>query len=196
MGRTGIWIVVTALVLAIYAGPAAAQVSVAVGVGTPHVGASVVVGAPVYGAYPYYPPYPYAAPYPYYAPYYYPYAVPYGPVYYRSYPGYYGGAYYYRGAAPYYYRGGRPSYYRSGPAYNGRAPGYYGNGGGRGNGGGDANGGGTPYMGRYNDFAEGRPNSSNATDEDCGAFDSEVAWQWNDRECSKLLPGFACEEQL
>ena len=55
MGRKGIWIVVTALVLAIYAAPAAAQVSVAVGVGTPHVGASVVVGAPVYGAYPYYP---------------------------------------------------------------------------------------------------------------------------------------------
>src|SRR6188508_1145869 len=94
MGRKGIWIVVIALVLAIYAAPAAAQVSVAVGVGTPHVGAHVVVGAPVYGAYPYYPPYPYVAPYPYYEPYYYPYPVPYGPAYYRAYPGYYGGAYY------------------------------------------------------------------------------------------------------
>jgi len=137
MGRIGIRIVLTALVLAIYAAPAAAQVSVAVGVGTPHVGARVVVGAPVYGVYPYYP--PYVVPYPYYSPYYYyPYAVPYGRVYYRTYPGYYGGAapYYYRGAAPYYYRGGRP-YYRGGPTYNGRGPGYYGRGpAGRGNGGG------------------------------------------------------------
>ena len=140
MGRIGIRIVLTALVLAIYAAPAAAQVSVAVGVGTPHVGARVVVGAPVYGVYPYYPPYPpYAAPYPYYSPYYYyPYAGPYGRVYYRAYPGYYGGAapYYYRGAAPYSYRGGRP-YYRGGPTYNGRGSGYYGRGpAGRGNGGG------------------------------------------------------------
>ena len=137
MGRKVLWIVQIALVLAILATPAAAQVSVAVGVGGPHVGASVVVGAPVYGPYPYYPayvapyPYPYYAPYPYY---YYPYAVPYGP-YYRAYPRYYGGAYYRGGAAPYYYRGGRPYYYRGGAAPNGR-PGYGPGPANRGNGGG------------------------------------------------------------
>ncbi len=64
MGRNSIWIVQIALVLAIYAAPAEAQVSVAVGVGTPHVGASVVVGAPAYGVYPYYPYAPYPVPYP------------------------------------------------------------------------------------------------------------------------------------
>ena len=103
MGRKAIWLFGTALVLAIYSAPAAAQVSVGIGVGTPHVGASVVFGGPVYGVYPYGPaaPYPYPYPYPYYAPQYYnyPYAVPYGPAYYRGYQGYY------RGAAPYYYRG-------------------------------------------------------------------------------------------
>jgi hypothetical protein len=134
MGRKALWIVQVALVLAILATPAAAQVSVAINVGGPHVG--VVVGAPVYPYYPAYVapyPYPYYAPYPYY---YFPYAVPYGP-YYRAYPRYYGGtAYYNRGVAPYYYRGGgRPYYYRGGPA-NGR-PGYYAPGrANRGNGGG------------------------------------------------------------
>ena len=98
MGRKAIWFLGTALVLAIYSAPAAAQVSVGIGVGAPHVGVGVVVGAPVYGAYPYAPIGPYPYPYPYYAPYYhYPYAVPYGPVYYRPYQGYY------RGAAPYCY---------------------------------------------------------------------------------------------
>jgi hypothetical protein len=56
-------------------------------------------------------------------------------------------------------------------------------------------GGGLPFMGRYNDFGEGKPNSSNGTDEDCGAFDSEVAWQWNDRECTNKQIGFICEQQ-
>ena len=98
MGRKAIWLFGTALVLAIYSAPAAAQVSVGIGVGTPHVGASVVIGAPVYGVYPYGPVAPYPYPYPYYAPpyYNYPYAVPYGPAYYRAYPGYY------RGGAPHY----------------------------------------------------------------------------------------------
>ena len=121
MGRKAIWLFGTALVLAIYSAPAAAQVSVGIGVGTPHVGASVVFGGPVYGVYPYGPaaPYPYPYPYPYYAPpyYNYPYAVPYGPAYYRGYQGYY------RGAAPYYYRGAR-GYYGRAPRYYGRGPGY------------------------------------------------------------------------
>jgi hypothetical protein len=125
MGRKAIWLFGTALVLAIYSAPATAQVSVGIGVGTPHIGASVVIGAPVYGVYPYGPlvPYSYPYPYPYYAPYYYyPYAVPYRPAYYRAYPGYYRGAapYYYRGAP--YYRGAR-DFYGPGPRYYGR-PGY------------------------------------------------------------------------
>ncbi len=102
MGRKAIWLFGTALVLAIYSAPAAAQVSVGIGVGTPHVGASVVFGGPVYGVYPYGPaaPYPYPYPYPYYAPpyYNYPYAVPYGPAYYRGYQGYYRGGALRRGA--------------------------------------------------------------------------------------------------
>ena len=55
MGRNSIWIVQIALVLRDHAAPAEAQVSVAVGVGTPHVGASVVVGAPALGVYPFLP---------------------------------------------------------------------------------------------------------------------------------------------
>jgi len=97
MGRTGAVILGAALAMAIYATPASAQVSVAVGVGAPRWGASVIVGGPpVYVVDPYY---PYAVPYSYYEPYYYyPYAVPYGRVYYRSRP------YYYRGGPAYYYR--------------------------------------------------------------------------------------------
>jgi len=56
-------------------------------------------------------------------------------------------------------------------------------------------GGGIAYMGRFNDFGTGRPNSSNNTDEDCGAFDAEVAWQWNDRACTNKEIGFVCEQQ-
>jgi hypothetical protein len=100
MGRTGAAILGAALAMAIYAAPASAQVSVAVGVGAPRWGASVIVGRPpVYVVDPFY--VPYAVPYPYYEPYYdYPDAVPYGRVYYRA----------------------RPYYYRSGPAYYYRAP--------------------------------------------------------------------------
>jgi hypothetical protein len=123
MGRKRIWILGAALGLAIYATPAAAQVSVAVGIGTPHIGARVIVGGPpVYVVDPYY----YGVPYPYYDPYYdpyyyYPYAVPYGRVYYRSRP-----AYYYRGGrAPYYDSRIRDPYYGRGPAYYGRGPSYY-----------------------------------------------------------------------
>jgi hypothetical protein len=122
MGRKVAWIVGAAVVLvALYAAPAHAQVSVSVGVGGPWFGAGVVVGGPVYGA-----PYPYYSyPYPY--PYYYPYPVysyPY-PVYRYRYPAYsyryparYGRAYYGRPAgrqaAPY-YRGAPGRYYNNGP---------------------------------------------------------------------------------
>ena len=119
MGRKGIWILGAVLGFVLYAIPAAAQVSVAVGIGTPYVGARVIVGAPpVYVVDPYY----YGIRYPYYEPYYYyPYAVPYGRVYYRSRP-----AYYYRGGrAPYYYSRSRDPYYGRGPAYYGRGPSYY-----------------------------------------------------------------------
>lgn len=56
-------------------------------------------------------------------------------------------------------------------------------------------GGGTPYRERFNDFASGRPNSANEVDEDCGAFDSDVDWQWNDLKCSTARLGYVCEEQ-
>jgi hypothetical protein len=59
---------------------------------------------------------------------------------------------------------------------------------------GDSDGGGTPYEDRFNDFAPGRPNSSNGDDEDCGAFDPEVSWQWNDRTCTNAELAFVCEE--
>jgi hypothetical protein len=100
MGRTAAIILGAALAMAIFATPASAQVSVAVGVGAPRWGASVIVGGPpVYVVDPYY--VPYAVPYPYDEPYYdYPYAVPYGRVYYRA----------------------RPYYYRTGPGYYYRAP--------------------------------------------------------------------------
>jgi hypothetical protein len=117
MGRRSVWILGAVLVVMLCAAPARAQVHVAVGVGTPVVGASVVVGAPYYV--PYAAPYPYYyGPYPYYyAPYPYPYAyaVPYGRVYYPARPYYYGGGRAYYGSAPY-YRGGSPNYYRGGVA--------------------------------------------------------------------------------
>jgi hypothetical protein len=117
MGRKGTWILGAALVLALFATSASAQVSVAIGIGTPHVGARVIVGAPpVYVVDPYY-----YAPYPYYEPYYYqPYAVPYGRVYYRSRPGYS-----YRGRGPYYdVRGRAPYTYDRGRVYYDRSPRY------------------------------------------------------------------------
>jgi hypothetical protein len=55
-------------------------------------------------------------------------------------------------------------------------------------------GGGSPYMGRFNDFASGEPNDANNQDEDCGAFDSDFAWQWNDLVCSVPRLGFICEQ--
>jgi hypothetical protein len=58
---------------------------------------------------------------------------------------------------------------------------------------GSSQGGGTPYMGAFDDFADGRPNSANG-DEDCGAFDSDFAWQWNDLVCSEPRLGFICEQ--
>jgi lectin-like protein len=56
-------------------------------------------------------------------------------------------------------------------------------------------GGGMPYMDRYNDFADGRPNSSNDVDEDCAALDSELAWQWNDLACGTPRLGELCEQR-
>lgn len=117
MGRKVAWIVGAVLGLVLLTTPAAAQVSVGVGVAVPGVSANVVYGAPpVYAPYygpPYaaYPvPYPYA--YPYYAPpYYYRYPV-HGPKYYRGHPGYYygkgaryGAPRHYSNNVPYYYRG-------------------------------------------------------------------------------------------
>src|SRR6185295_11416535 len=39
------------------------------------------------------------------------------------------------------------------------------------------------YMGRFEDFGMGQPGSNRGLDEDCGAFDARVEWQWSDREC-------------
>jgi hypothetical protein len=55
-------------------------------------------------------------------------------------------------------------------------------------------GGGTPVMDRFNDFAPNRPNATNGAEENCGSFDSEFDWQWNDLVCSVPRLGFACEE--
>jgi hypothetical protein len=55
-------------------------------------------------------------------------------------------------------------------------------------------GGGMPYMDRFNDFAPGRPNSANGENEDCGAFDSQFDWQWNDLVCADPRLGFICEQ--
>src|SRR5262249_39418177 len=56
-------------------------------------------------------------------------------------------------------------------------------------------GGGMPYMDAFNDFADGRPNSGNGADEDCGAFDSDFAWSWNDLVCDDSRLGFLCEQR-
>jgi hypothetical protein len=55
-------------------------------------------------------------------------------------------------------------------------------------------GGGSPYMGRFNDFAEGRPNGVNGGTEDCGAMDSSFSWHWNDVVCSNGRLGYLCEQ--
>jgi Lectin C-type domain len=59
---------------------------------------------------------------------------------------------------------------------------------------GSAQGGGTPVMGRFNDFADGEPNSANGVDEDCGALDSDFDWQWNDLACGDGRLGYLCEQ--
>jgi hypothetical protein len=124
MGRKLVWILGALVLTALLATPAAAQVSVSVGIGVPPIAAGVVVGAPVYPVYPAYP-------------YYYPYAYPVNP--YPVYGGvYYGSRYYYGPRGPYYYRGGPryyggaryyggPRYYNNGPAYRGNGPVYRGN---------------------------------------------------------------------
>jgi len=55
-------------------------------------------------------------------------------------------------------------------------------------------GGGTPYMNRYNDFADGRPDSPEDANQDCGAMSSELAWQWDDFACGTPRLGELCEE--
>jgi hypothetical protein len=55
-------------------------------------------------------------------------------------------------------------------------------------------GGGMPHMNRFNDWATGRPNATNGEEEDCGAFDSEFAWSWNDIVCSNPRLGYVCEQ--
>ncbi len=55
-------------------------------------------------------------------------------------------------------------------------------------------GGGTPYLGRFNDFAPDRPNATNGAEENCGAFDATLDWQWNDLICSVPRLGFTCEQ--
>jgi len=54
-------------------------------------------------------------------------------------------------------------------------------------------GGGTPYADSFDDFPADKPNSANDWDEDCGGFDSELAWQWNDFLCTDPRLGFVCE---
>lgn len=54
-------------------------------------------------------------------------------------------------------------------------------------------GGGVAYQNHFHDFPEGRPNSANGVDEDCGALDSEISWQWNDLKCSDARLGYLCE---
>ena len=59
---------------------------------------------------------------------------------------------------------------------------------------GSKQGGGTAYEGAFNDFADGRPNSSDGTDEDCGAMDSDFDWKWNDLVCGDGRLGLLCEQ--
>lgn len=54
-------------------------------------------------------------------------------------------------------------------------------------------GGGMPYLDRYNDFADGRPGDADNANEDCGAMDSELAWQWDDLVCGTPRLGELCE---
>ncbi len=46
----------------------------------------------------------------------------------------------------------------------------------------------------FEDFPPDKPNSANDWDEDCGGFDSELAWQWNDFKCEDPRLGYVCEE--
>lgn len=54
--------------------------------------------------------------------------------------------------------------------------------------------GGTPFMDRYNDFADNRPDGTADDEQDCGAFDSSLEWRWDDERCSESALGFVCEE--
>jgi hypothetical protein len=55
-------------------------------------------------------------------------------------------------------------------------------------------GGGSAVMNLFNDFSEGQPNSANYVDEDCGAFDSDFDWHWNDLNCAEPRLGLLCEQ--
>jgi len=59
---------------------------------------------------------------------------------------------------------------------------------------GSTQGGGMPYDDAFNDWGPDRPNSSNGTDEDCGAMDSEFDWAWNDILCMTERLGYLCEQ--
>jgi hypothetical protein len=54
--------------------------------------------------------------------------------------------------------------------------------------------GGTPFMDRYNDFADNRPDGTADDEQDCGALDSSLDWKWDDERCSEAALGFVCEE--
>jgi hypothetical protein len=58
-----------------------------------------------------------------------------------------------------------------------------------------ADGGGKAEGAWFNDFAPDKPNSANDWNEDCGGFDSELEWQWNDFKCEDPRLGYVCEER-
>ena len=58
----------------------------------------------------------------------------------------------------------------------------------------DGPGGGQPFMDRYNDFADRRPDGTAQDEQDCGAFDSSLDWKWDDERCAEQALGFVCEE--
>ncbi len=60
---------------------------------------------------------------------------------------------------------------------------------------GDEDGGGSAYMGRFHDFADGQPNGSSGSDEDCAVMSSDTDWQWNDVACTEAGVGFVCEQE-
>jgi len=58
-----------------------------------------------------------------------------------------------------------------------------------------AEGGGKALAGWFHDFPPGKPNSANDWEEDCGGFDAELDFRWNDFKCDDPRLGYVCEEQ-